>query len=42
MPSGEVLYCNIHPCKEIGQAFGLHCATVSRVVRAVEIESGEG
>lgn len=28
--------------KEIGQAFGLHYATVSRVVRAVEIESEEG
>jgi len=25
--------------KEIGQAFGLHYATVSRLVRAVEIES---
>jgi hypothetical protein len=28
--------------KEIGQAFGLHYATVSRLVRAVEVESEEG
>ncbi|TXT39317.1 MAG: hypothetical protein FD135_2281 [Comamonadaceae bacterium] len=28
--------------KEIGQAFGLHDATVSRLVRAAEVESVDG
>jgi len=40
--TAQVYATSCYSLKEIGQAFGLHYATVSRLVRAVEIESEEG